>query len=780
MIRTHDNKMGLRTLTAALALFCGLALARSQDLSNSTVNIDFNGARNVPGPRGPGPTYVGVGAGGGGTVWNGVLADSQLDDGTDDDNINVAATNLLNSAGAATTIGFSISPVGGDDASGGSDPNAPGALFGDEIFVGAFGQSSGIANFTITGLGADGLAHVYFYFGSAGNFSIPGASASSFAASGIFTPGNTVYFGTVPVTNGTITGTMGTGAKTELFGMTIQTLPPQPFVLSASPSGADVTNNAAISIQLQDYVSQVNTNSIQLLVNGTAVAATVGKSASITTVTYVPASNWADGSTNTYRIIFADNSSTPIVQTNDFTFLVFNTALAAATINIDFNGASGSELLGATYIGVGMGGGGNVFNGILADSRPSFNLVTPSGTNLLNSLGQATAVGFTMGQLIGDNPSAQGVPANNILALVVDYLVSVPSFASYPGPANFTISGLGAASNVDVFLISHLNGQGITLAGASPAPFVARPGGASTFVQSYLAVGGQSSYLYYWPNVPVTNGVVTGVMDGGSSSIVMDTMTIQAHVALPILPLTLNSSFQSNALTLSWLGRVTLQAASNLLGPWIDLATTSPRIVQLSGNDGLFVYEAEHFDSQSTGTGTATGEDWVFSSSPTNAGGDASVGWSGTGAMQALPNSSANLNLGSDTTDGPRMNYNINITDPGTYYVWVRGFGDSAPGPSTDDSLFMGMDGAQFGGPITGFAQGGGYVWSSGGGKSFTNLTAGVHVVNIAMRETGMIVDKVILTKNASYVPAGMGPTEGPPESRPLVVAPIQFYRLKQ
>jgi hypothetical protein len=92
----------------------------------------------------------------------------------------------------------------------------------------------------------------------------------------------------------------------------------------------------------------------------------------------------------------------------------------------------------------------------------------------------------------------------------------------------------------------------------------------------------------------------------------------------------------------------------------------------------------------------------------------------------------------------------------------------------------MGMDGAQFGGPITGFAQGGGYVWSSGGGKSFTNLTAGVHVVNIAMRETGMIVDKVILTKNASYVPAGMGPTEGPPESRPLVVAPIQFYRLKQ
>jgi hypothetical protein len=255
----------------------------------------------------------------------------------------------------------------------------------------------------------------------------------------------------------------------------------------------------------------------------------------------------------------------------------------------------------------------------------------------------------------------------------------------------------------------------------------------------------------------------------------------QVNITVPAPNLNLSVSQSSGQVTIRWSDpTVALQSSTSVKGPYANVTgATSPYTIQVSANDGLYVYEAEHFANQSTGTGTAAGENWVLSTSPTNAGGDGSVGWSGTGTMQALPNDPTNLNLGTDTADGPRMNYNINITDPGTYYVWVRGFGDSAPGPSTDDSLFMGIDGAQLDGTITGFAQGAGYVWSSGGGKSFTNLTAGAHVINIAMRETGMIVDKFILTKDPNYVPTGMGPAEGPPGSRPVVAPPIQFYRLK-
>src|SRR5687767_4392338 len=77
------------------------------------INVDFNGVRHGDGgiPQ-PGPTYVGQSPGGGGTVWNGVLADSRLEGTADNDALSLSASNLVDSEGKATGAGLSMGPVG--------------------------------------------------------------------------------------------------------------------------------------------------------------------------------------------------------------------------------------------------------------------------------------------------------------------------------------------------------------------------------------------------------------------------------------------------------------------------------------------------------------------------------------------------------------------------------------------------------------------------------------------------------------------------------------------
>jgi hypothetical protein len=150
-------------------------------------------------------------------------ADSALPDGTDNDNITVTGNNLLNSLGQPTNVGFTISPVGGDDAGdpAGTDPTSPNALFGQYVFVGSAGQTTGTSTFTISGLGSESTADLYFYYGANPNISISGATKTTFAPNGIFTVGNTLYFKGVAVTNGTVNGTFGSGPVSVLYGLTI-------------------------------------------------------------------------------------------------------------------------------------------------------------------------------------------------------------------------------------------------------------------------------------------------------------------------------------------------------------------------------------------------------------------------------------------------------------------------------------------------------------------------------------------------------------------------------
>jgi CubicO group peptidase (beta-lactamase class C family) len=46
--------------------------------------------------------------------------------------------------------------------------------------------------------------------------------------------------------------------------------------------------------------------------------------------------------------------------------------------------------------------------------------------------------------------------------------------------------------------------------------------------------------------------------------------------------------------------------------------------------------------------------------------------------------------------------------------------------------------------------------------RKLTVATTGVHTINVWMRESGMVFDKLVLTTSSSYVPTGAGPAESP------------------
>ena len=170
---------------------------------------------------------------------------------------------------------------------------------------------------------------------------------------------------------------------------------------------------------------------------------------------------------------------------------------------------------------------------------------------------------------------------------------------------------------------------------------------------------------------------------------------------------------------------------------------------------GLAAMEAENSTASAAGVGSASQYAWQETTTL--------AGYSGASALETV--TPVNVNLG-DSTDGPRLDYAINFTTPGTYYVWVRMLGSSG----SKDSVHVGIDG------LAGSLGGWGVTDTSGtwhweecitGSSGTTRVSvevpqAGVHTFNVWMREGGTGFDKVVLTVDPSLVPAGAGPAETP------------------
>ncbi len=163
---------------------------------------------------------------------------------------------------------------------------------------------------------------------------------------------------------------------------------------------------------------------------------------------------------------------------------------------------------------------------------------------------------------------------------------------------------------------------------------------------------------------------------------------------------------------------------------------------------GQVVMEAENADANIA----RSGKTWTLETAIT--------GYSGSGYLTALPNSDLKNNTGY-TTASPELQYNVNFSTTGTYYVWIRGYGSSG----SDDSIHAGIDGT---GPasadrISSFPAS--WTWSRNTSDSapatLTVSSPGLHTIHLWMREDGFKVDKLLLrTSSSSTAPSGTGPAQ--------------------
>jgi hypothetical protein len=376
-----------------------------------------------------------------------------------------------------------------------------------------------------------------------------------------------------------VSGSFGPGTAV-IHGMTVVTPLPGPFVKSTSPTGGGVKADAVITIELQDYITQVAPASIELLLNGQAVIPTVNKPAGtkVTTISYDPPGVLPPGSTNIVRIVFGDTSSPAVMQTNEFSFVILDEQTAARIVNIDFNGVRnipGPDLPGPTFVGQSAAGGGTVWNGILADSRledgTDEDNLTVGGTNLVSSLGAATTVSFTVAPMGGDVGGAPTTDPSSAAALFSDYIFN-NSAANLAGESPFTISGLGDAATADLYFYRAAGGVKIT--GVAPVSFP----GTGIFT---------TGNTLFFKSVPVSGGTIAGAFGPGTT--VINGLTIDTSLPEPPQPGPLRIDRQGNDVVLSWPGTATLQTADEVTGPWTDLSgATSPLTVTPSGSKKFY------------------------------------------------------------------------------------------------------------------------------------------------------------------------------------------------
>ncbi|MCX8129454.1 MAG: heparin lyase I family protein [Clostridia bacterium] len=122
--------------------------------------------------------------------------------------------------------------------------------------------------------------------------------------------------------------------------------------------------------------------------------------------------------------------------------------------------------------------------------------------------------------------------------------------------------------------------------------------------------------------------------------------------------------------------------------------------------------------------------------------------------MQALPDNGLFCDTGY-INGSPSVNYKINFTTAGTYYVYIKLKGSGL----SSDSLHIGLDGNEVydGYKIPAPSQDS-FKWQQQNGYAQRIKvdvgSTGQHTLNVYLREDGTKLERIVLTKNISYVPA--------------------------
>jgi glycosidase len=128
-------------------------------------------------------------------------------------------------------------------------------------------------------------------------------------------------------------------------------------------------------------------------------------------------------------------------------------------------------------------------------------------------------------------------------------------------------------------------------------------------------------------------------------------------------------------------------------------------------------------------------------------------GYSGTGFMETTPLEGATVTTNWSSTS-PEMRYSVNFTRPGTYYVWLRGFAETAD----DAAVSVGINGVAASLPVLNVKTLNSWSWTNSGPTSSTPVSievpsAGNHNIHIWMHDSGFRLDRILLTQNSNYTP---------------------------
>ena len=155
-------------------------------------------------------------------------------------------------------------------------------------------------------------------------------------------------------------------------------------------------------------------------------------------------------------------------------------------------------------------------------------------------------------------------------------------------------------------------------------------------------------------------------------------------------------------------------------------------------SNGLVVMEAEKGDRTN-----GTTHNWLLKTSL--------PGYTGTSYLDTSLDNDTLIQTEVLTT-GPRVEYVVNFTTPGTYTVWLRGY----PSNSAGDSAYVGV--GQQVVTVTGFTP---ITWTWASEPTNLVITqTGLVTANLWMREDGLRIDRLLLTTDTTFIPTGFGPAE--------------------
>ena len=170
----------------------------------------------------------------------------------------------------------------------------------------------------------------------------------------------------------------------------------------------------------------------------------------------------------------------------------------------------------------------------------------------------------------------------------------------------------------------------------------------------------------------------------------------------------------------------------------IVVSSTSANVIE---TDGVVSIEAENFDENAA----SDSHSWVPFVDD-----DAT----GTIGMRTTPD---NGTRSPDGSNSPSLVYNVEFTEAGTFYVWVRGLG-----VSRGNTVHVGINGRV---PVTSrnIDFGTSWEWSNNAGGSPATIeiqSAGLHTISVIMREDGVAFDKLVLNRSATFEPLADGPPQ--------------------